>query len=495
MIRYFRFEHPAAYSRNQPRRVLCISPNSSRVVIKFQQPFESVKMSEQNRIGLAQGLLALSPLFLFLALYLGVSIVVGDFYKLPITVAFLISAVYAVSIFKGSIESRIQTFSKGAGSHNVLLMVWIYLLSGAFASSAKAVGAVDATVNLTLDLLPSSLLLPGVFLAACVVSLAVGTSVGTIAALTPVAVGIAVQSGASIPLMVAIVIGGAFFGDNLSFISDTTIAATQTQGCKMADKFKTNFKIVLPVALLTLVLYAYLGKDVAVVQAHDAYDVWRVIPYAAVIITALAGVNVMVVLLIGLVLCGAIGLLSGSFGIFEWISTVSSGLMSMGDLIIMAILAAGTMEIIRCMGGVDFIIECLSRNVKSKRSGEFAIAGLVGLTDLCTANNTVSIVTTGTIANDISKRFGIDPRRTASVLDTTSCCIQGLIPYSAQLIVATGLVMSTASVKMSPMEVIPYLFYPMGIGVAVLISIISQYPRYSEESSREAVGSAEPQPS
>lgn len=438
-------------------------------------------MSEQNRVGLKRGLLALSPLFLFLVLYLGVSLIVGDFYKLPITVAFLISSIYAVAIFKGKVEDRIKTFSQGAGSHNVLIMVWIYLLSGAFASTAKAMGAVDATVNMTLNLLPASLLLPGIFIASCFVSLAVGTSVGTIAALTPVAVGIAMQSNASLPLMVAVVIGGAFFGDNLSFISDTTIAATQTQGCKMADKFKTNFKIVFPVALLTLFLYIYLGNDIVAAQQSGEYQFWKILPYAAVIVTALAGVNVMLVLLIGLGMSGVIGVLEGSFTLFGWVETISNGLMSMGDLIIMAILAAGTMEIIRTMGGIDFIIQCLASKVHSKRSGEFAVASLVGLTDLCTANNTVAIVTTGSIANDISKRFGIDPRRSASVLDTTSCCLQGLIPYSAQLIVATVLVLGTTSVKLSPIEVIPYLFYPMGLGLAVIISIATQYPRFCNE--------------
>lgn len=415
---------------------------------------------------------ALSPLFLFLALYLGVSIIAGDFYKVPVTVAFLASSVYAIAISKGKISQRIENFSRGAGSPTVLLMVWIYVLAGAFASSAKAMGAVDATVNLTLELLPASLLLPGIFLASCFISLAIGTSVGTIAALTPVAVGVAQQSMISMPLMVGIVAGGAFFGDNLSFISDTTIAATQTQGCQMKDKFRTNIRIVLPIALLMLVVYYWLGKDITVPQELPEVHWWKVIPYIAVIVTAVAGLDVMLVLLLGIVLTGLIGCTDGSYDIYDWMGALGNGMDSMGDLIIMAMLAAGMLELIRLAGGIDYLIGRLTQGIKGRKGAEGAIVALVSLVNICTANNTVSIITTGPIAKRIAGQYGIDPRRSASLLDTASCFTQGLLPYSAQMLVAAGLAEATAGLILNPAAVIPYLFYPMGLGVAVILSII-----------------------
>lgn len=418
---------------------------------------------------------ALSPLFLFLALYLGVSIIAGDFYKVPVTVAFLASSVYALAISKGKISQRVENFSRGAGSPTVLLMVWIYVLAGAFASSAKAMGAVDATVNLTLQLLPASLLLPGIFLASCFISLAIGTSVGTIAALTPVAVGVAQQSMVSMPLMIGIVAGGAFFGDNLSFISDTTIAATQTQGCRMKDKFRTNIRIVLPIALLMIVVYYWVGRDITVPQELPAVQWWKVIPYIAVIATALAGLDVMLVLLLGIVLTGIIGCTDGSYDIYDWMGALGNGMDSMGDLIIMAMLAAGMLELIRLAGGIDYLISRLTRGIKGRRGAEGAIVTLVSLVNICTANNTVSIITTGPIAKRIAGQYGIDPRRSASLLDTASCFTQGLLPYSAQMLVAAGLVEATAGLTLNPAAVIPYLFYPMGLGLAVILSIIFRH--------------------
>lgn len=415
---------------------------------------------------------ALSPLFLFLALYLGVSIVAGDFYKVPVTVAFLVSSIYAIAISKGKISERVDNFSRGAGSSTVLLMVWIYILAGAFATSAKAMGAVDATVNLTLELLPASLLLPGIFLAACFISLAIGTSVGTIAALTPVAVGVAQQSDVNMALMVAIVVGGAFFGDNLSFISDTTISATQTQGCQMKDKFRTNLRIVLPIALIMLVVYYWLGRGITVPQDLPEVSWWKVVPYVAVIATAVAGLNVMLVLLLGLVLTGVIGLVDGSYDAYGWMGAMGDGMNSMGELIIMAMLAAGMLEMIRLAGGIDYLINKLTRGIEGRRGAEGAIALLVSLVNICTANNTVSIITTGPIAKRIAKQYGVDPRRSASLLDTASCFTQGLLPYSAQMLVAAGLVEATAGLELNPVAIMPYLFYPMGLGVAVIMSII-----------------------
>ncbi len=415
---------------------------------------------------------ALSPLFLFLALYLGVSIVAGDFYKVPVTVAFLVSSIYAIAISKGKISERVDNFSRGAGSSTVLLMVWIYILAGAFASSAKAMGAVDATVNLTLELLPASLLLPGIFLAACFISLAIGTSVGTIAALTPVAVGVAQQSDVNMALMVAIVVGGAFFGDNLSFISDTTISATQTQGCQMKDKFRTNLRIVLPIALIMLAIYYWLGRGITVPQDLPEVSWWKVVPYVAVIATAVAGLNVMLVLLLGVVLTGVIGLVDGSYDAYGWMGAMGDGMNSMGELIIMAMLAAGMLEMIRLAGGIDYLISKLTHGIQGRRGAEGAIALLVSLVNICTANNTVSIITTGPIAKRIANQYGVDPRRSASLLDTASCCTQGLLPYSAQMLVAAGLVEASAGLELNPIAILPYLFYPMGLGVAVILSII-----------------------
>lgn len=417
-------------------------------------------------------MLSLSPLLLFLTLYLGVSVWAGDFYKVPVTVAFLVSSIYAIALSRGSLNERINRYSQGAGSPTVLLMVWIYILAGAFASSAKAMGAVDATVNLTLQLLPASLLLPGIFLAACFISLAIGTSVGTIVALTPVAVGIAQQSQVALPLMVAIVVGGAYFGDNLSFISDTTIAATQTQGCRMGDKFRTNIRLVLPLALSMLVLYWWLGRGISVPQDIPTVNVWRIIPYLAVIITAVSGLNVMLVLLLGLLLTLVIGLLDGSYDLFGWMGALGSGINSMGELIIMAMLAAGMLETIRQMGGIDYLIRHLTRGIRSARGAQLAISALVCLVNICTANNTVAILTTGPIAHRIASQYGISPRRSASLLDTSSCFMQGLLPYSAQLLVAAGLVEATLGSPLNPASVVPFLFYPIGLGIILLLSIL-----------------------
>ncbi|MCD8235134.1 MAG: Na+/H+ antiporter NhaC family protein [Prevotellaceae bacterium] len=418
-----------------------------------------------------KGIFALSPLIVFLCIYLVTSILMHDFYKMPITVAFLLSSIYAIAITKGSINKRIEIFSKGAGSKNMMLMIWIFILAGAFASSAKTMGAVDATVNLALRVLPDSLLLPGIFLAACFISLAIGTSVGTIAALTPVAVGIAQEAGMSLPFVVAIVIGGAYFGDNLSFISDTTIIATQTQGCKMSDKFKVNSRIVLPVAVVMMLVYFFVGMNIAKPSDIPEVDVVKVLPYMVVIVTAVCGLNVLLVLVIGVLLTGIIGILNGSYTVFGWFSSIATGMENMSELIIMTLIAAGMLAMIRHNGGIDFIISRLTKGVSGKRSAEFCISALVCLVNVCTANNTVAIIAAGPIANDIADRFGIDKRKSASLLDTASCFTQGILPYGAQMLIAAGL----ASVN--PVSILAYLYYPMALGVAVVVSILMRYPR------------------
>ena len=426
------------------------------------------------------GWLALSPLFVFLCIYLISSIAVGDFYAIPISAAFLIASIYAILICRGkSLEKRIAVFSEGAGNKNVLLMIWIFVLAGAFAATAKEIGAIDATVNLALKILPGKLLYAGLFLAACFISMSIGTSVGTIVALVPVAAGIAEElalSGvtgtfSSTPFITAIIVGGAFFGDNLSFISDTTIAATRTQGCSMADKFKVNFRIVGPAAIVVALIYVILGSNVSVIPEAGVTDLVLLIPYILVIALALSGMNVTVVLATGLGVNGLIGLIKGSMGWSSFLSAIGSGISGMGDLIIVTILAGGMLELIRMNGGLDFIVEGMTRRINGKRGAEFSIAGLVALANLCTANNTIAIITTGGIAKDITERFGLDPRKSASILDTFSCLIQGIIPYGAQLLMAAGL--SGAS----SISIAGYLYYPFVMGAFAIAAILFRYPR------------------
>ena len=422
-----------------------------------------------------KGLLALSPLVVFILFYLVTSIIAGDFYKIPITVAFMVSSMFAIIINKGKpLMNRINTYSRGAATEQMMLMIWIFILAGSFACSAKTMGSIDATVNLTLSLLPPQMLLAGMFLAACFVSIAIGTSVGTIAALVPIAAGVAQQTGTDIAMMTAIIVGGSFFGDNLSFISDTTIMATQTQGCRLSDKFRVNAFIVAPAALLILVVYIFMGQQVSAPQHVDEVQWVKVIPYLVVLITAILGMNVMAVLTIGLILTGIIGLLTGSFDIYGWFGAMGEGILSMSELIIVTMMAGGMLEIIRDMGGIDFIIRQLTRRVSSKRGAELSIATLVSFVDVCTANNTVAILTVGSISKQIGDRYGVDNKKCASILDTFSCTIQGLIPYGAQMLIAAGLA------SLNPIAILPYLYYPLVLGIVALLSIFLRYPkRYS----------------
>ena len=422
-----------------------------------------------------KGLIALSPLAVFIVLYLVTSIIARDFYKVPITVAFMAASMYAVLISGGiPLRERIDIYSRGAAKGQMMLMIWIFILAGAFAHTAKVMGAIDATVNLALTLLPGNMLLAGLFLAACFISISVGTSVGTIVALTPIAAGVAEQTGTSIPLMTAVVVGGSFFGDNLSFISDTTIAATSTQGCKLSDKFRVNSFIVVPAAVLILGIYLFMGQGIT--SPHSVGDVSfvKVIPYLAVLLTAIIGMNVMAVLSLGIILTGIIGILNGSFNIFGWFSAMGDGIIGMGELIIITMMAGGLLEIIKHNGGIDFVIQRLTHHVSTKRGAEMTVAGLVSFVDLCTANNTVAIITVGGIAKQIADRFGVDNRKCASILDTFSCTVQGLIPYGAQMLMAAGLA------QLNPISILPHLYYPFAIGIAALLSILLRYPkRYS----------------
>ena len=414
------------------------------------------------------GFRALVPLFVFLGVYLLASVWVDDFYAVPITVAFIIASMVAVALTDGlSLPERIARFSEGAADKNILIMIWIFILAGAFAQSAKAMGAIDATVNLTLWLLPDHFLLVGLFAASCFIPL----SVGTIVALVPVAAGLADKTGIALPYMTAIVVGGAFFGDNLSFISDTTIAATRTQLCEMKDKFRVNILIVFPAAVVLLAYYTVVGFRLDIPAPEAAVEWVKVIPYIVVLLTALAGVHVMLVLTLGIFTSAAIGVFTGGYDIFGCLAAMGEGITGMGELIIVTLLAGGMLELIRYNGGMEYIISRLTAHVSTKRWAELSIAALVSLANLCTANNTIAIITTGPIARDITMRFGLDARKTASILDTFSCAVQGLIPYGAQLLIAAGLT------QLSPLSIIRYLYYPVLLGLCALLAILIRYPR------------------
>ncbi|MBR2326631.1 MAG: Na+/H+ antiporter NhaC family protein [Alistipes sp.] len=424
-----------------------------------------------------QGFVALSPILVLLCVYLSMSLASGDFYQISISVAFVAAAIYAVTVVRGerrSFQERIAIFSEGASDHNIMYMIWIFVLAGIFAATAKAMGAVDATVYFTLHFVPSEALPAGIFVASCFISLSIGTSVGTIVALTPVVTGLATQMGADVAQMVAIVVGGAFFGDNLSFISDTTIAATMSQGCKMSDKFRTNLLIVLPAAILTLGLYLFLGLSGEDVVAVDAVDWYKALPYILVIVCALTGMNVLMVLVLGIVATLIIGSASGSITGVKFFEAADSGIDSMCELIVITLMAGGLMNLVKSGGGFELLTRLITRGVKGKRGAEGAIASLTMLTNVCTANNTIAIITMGPIARELALRYGVSPRKSASLMDTSSCFVQGVLPYGAQLLMAAGLA------KISPLEIVPYLYYPMAIGVMVVLSIIFQFPRIKE---------------
>lgn len=427
---------------------------------------------ENKIVDAKKGWLALSPLIVFLCLYLVTSILVNDFYKVPITVAFLVSSVYAVAITRGlPLNERVMQFSVGAANKDIILMIWIFILAGAFAQSAKDIGSIDATVNLTLQFLPANLLLAGFFLASCFISLSIGTSVGTIVALTPVVAGIAEKTDMNMAFMTAIVVGGAFFGDNLSFISDTTIAATRTQGCAMRDKFRVNFLIVMPAALLVLVYYIFAGMDVEVSHEPVSIEWLKVLPYLIVLVSAFMGMNVALVLVLGIVSTGVIGLLTGSLTFFDWFASMGNGITGMGELIIVTLLAGGMLELIRYNGGIAYILHVLTRRIEGKRGAELCIATLVSIANVCTANNTIAIITVGPLAKDIAGKYGVDNRKSASILDTFSCVVQGIIPYGAQLLIASKLA------SLSPISIIGYLYYPMCVGVIAIVCILLRHPK------------------
>ena len=428
-------------------------------------------MKENTKITGRQGLLALSPMVVFLLLYVLVSVLIGDFYKIPISVALLAASMWAILIYRGkSLKERIETFSGAAAKPDILYMIWIFVLAGAFASVAKEIGAVDATVNFTLSVFPARYIVPTLFVASCFISFSIGTSVGTVVALTPLAAELAGAEGGNVAFFVGIVLGGAFFGDNLSFISDTTIAATRSQGCLMQDKFKVNLWIALPAAVATLVCYLLLVPDVPVIETPPAGDPWLMLPYLVVIATAVAGVNVTLVLTSGIACAVVLGLVRGVDPL-DLAGFMGAGIDGMGSLIIITLLASGMLGVIKACGGIDYILGVLTRRISGLRGAQATLAVLVGIVNLCTANNTVAIITVGGLSRDISRRFGIDPRKSASILDSASCVVQCLIPYGAQTLLATSLA------GISPAAPFRYLYYPWALALMLLLSIVFLFPR------------------
>ena len=412
------------------------------------------------------GLLALSPIVVFLVVYLVSSLLAGDFYKVPVSSAFLVASIYAIAITPGELSFRVNVFSESAGHWNIMLMVWIFMLAGAFAGSAKEIGSIEATVNFTLNIIPPHFLLAGLFLTACFVSLAIGTSVGTIVALVPIASGIAQETGLNTAMMTALVVGGSFFGDNLSFISDTTIAATRAVGCAMSEKFRANFMIVLPAMITVAGYYVFKGLSIETASVIHPIEFVKLLPYLFVIILALLGVDVTLVLVIGLLMNAVVGFTTGSLDWFSWLSSMGQGIAGMGDLVIVTLLAGGMLGIIRFNGGLEFIMRNVVKRAHGRRGAELSIGLLTVLANLCTANNTIAIITVGGIVNDISEKFDIPKRRAASLMDIFSCFVQGIIPYGAQLLMAAGLA------GLATTQIIPFLYYPFAVGLCVLLSVL-----------------------
>lgn len=439
---------------------------------------EVLRMEQQKGNGWA-----LLPLGVFLVLFVGSGIITGDFYKLPVLVAIIIAAIVALAMNrKDSLNVKVERFAKGAGHPDIIIMVLIFILAGAFSEVAKGMGAVDSTVNLALSVLPQSLVVAGIFVIGAFISISMGTSMGTIAALGPIAIGISEQAHVSVTLAIAGVIGGAMFGDNLSVVSDTTIAAVRTQKTNMTDKLKVNFFIVLPAAIVTVILLLLMTLgNTSSVEIKD-FSWFKILPYIGVLVAAVFGANVLSILTGGIVLAGVIGLADGSYTLSSLAKTVTEGIGGMSELIILSLLIGGMVELIRYNGGIQFLLNLLTRRIQTKKGGEFSIAGLVSLTNLATANNTISIITAGPLAKEISDKYSIDNRKSASLLDLFSCSVQGLIPYGAQMLLAAGFA------KVSPIEIIPFTFYPMLTAVCGIIAIVIGFPRLKKKSksSKEA---------
>ncbi|MDR7869459.1 MAG: Na+/H+ antiporter NhaC family protein [Tissierellaceae bacterium] len=419
--------------------------------------------------------LALLPLVLFLLMFLGSAAVTGDFYKMPVLVAFFIVSGVALALNKNrSFNDNVELFAKGAGHVDIMIMCLIFLLAGAFANVAREMGGVDSVVNFGLSIIPANLLIPGIFLICCFVSLSMGTSMGTIVAIAPIAIGIADKTAITYPLALGAVVSGAMFGDNLSMISDTTIAAVRSQGVDMKDKFKFNFLLVLPAAIVTAIIFAVMTSGTSLaLEGNYEYSIIKILPYLSVLVGALIGFNVMLVLAFGVIFSGVLGIIGGSFDIFGFLQAIQTGMNGMADLALIAIVVGGLVELIKDGGGIDWLLNTITSKIKSKKGAEFGIAALTSVADIATANNTIAIVMAGPLAKDIADQYDIDPRRTASLLDIWASVWQGTIPWGGQLLAAAGLA------SISPFMIIPFCIYPMLMAVMAVIGTLTGFPAFA----------------
>ena len=412
--------------------------------------------------------IALLPIGVFLIIFLGAGIVFEDFYAMPAIVAFLIALFVAFLQNKElSFNKKIEVIAKGVGEENIITMSLIFLCAGGFSGAVTAAGGVDSTVNLGLSLIPAHFAVAGLFLIGCFISVSMGTSMGTIAALAPIAVGISEKTGFALSICIGAVVCGAMFGDNLSMISDTTIAAVKTQGCEMKDKFKANFFIVLPAAIITVLIFWLATRNMSFqLEENLNYSLWEVLPYMVVLLGALIGINVFVVLISGIVISLIVGVSMGHIALSEMFQVVGSGVTSMYDITVISIIVACIVSLVKEHGGIQFILNLIKSKINGRRGAEFGIALLALFVDACTANNTVAIVMTGPIAKEISEEFDVDPRRSASLLDMFTSVGQGIIPYGAQLLSAATLT------GLTPLQIIPNLYYPLLMGVCGILAII-----------------------
>ena len=428
------------------------------------------------------GGLALIPFLIFIIIYLGAGLLLQAqgkemaFYQFPSVTAMFIAVLAAFCMGKESINEKFSVFARGAANENVLTMLMIYILAGAFSTVAKAMGGVDSTVNLGLSVIPVQLLTAGVFVISAFMGTATGTSMGTITTIVPIVVGVADRSGLSIPMLLGACVGGAMFGDNLSMISDTTIAATRTQGCELRDKFKVNFFIALPAAAITVVILLLVGRPETVAPMGDlSFSIVKVLPYVAVLVLALIGVNVFLTLTIGIFCAGIIGMIGGELTVFTFAQAIWDCFTGMSEIFFLALFCGGLSEMIAHNGGITWLIEKLRGMMKGNKSAQVGVAALVSLADCATANNTVAIIVSGNVARDISREYKVDPRRTASLLDVFSCVFQGIIPYGAQLLTAATLTTLNYDIVMSPVEIVPYMWYCRILAAFGLLSIFVPY--------------------
>lgn len=414
-----------------------------------------------------KGLIGISPMIFFIVLYLGSALICGDFAKVPLVSAFFITSVYAIAVTSGlSLPNRVRVYGRGAGKTKVLFMIWLFIAAGIFASCAEAMGSVQATVDIILHFLPGKFLYIGLFTAGCVLSMATGSGIGSIVALMPIAIEMAKVSGGNYGLFSAIVVSSAMFGDNLSFISDTTVIATTSQGCQLKDKFRMNLRLVVIPALIVVLLYFRLGREIGEIPVPEHPEYWKILPYVTLLTMAICGVDVLITLLTGIALCAIEGFILGSFDYFEFMTAIGDGILDMGFLVMLILMASGLAAVIQHNGGMDWLVRVCTKFVTGRRSAEACIAVLTGLLTLCTSTNTIAIITVGDIVRELSKKYGVDPRKAASLMDTSSCIVLELIPYSSHILAAA------AFTGIATTAIIPYMYYPMLLGIAVVISIL-----------------------